>query len=70
VDLALRRTRKLFVVCDNDERRSIAVQPLEEPDNLCTGFRIELTGWLVSENDCRAIRERTGYCDALLLTSR
>jgi hypothetical protein len=69
VDLSLRGARELLVMRDDDDGRSIRIQPLEERNYLGTRFCVELAGRFIGEQQCRLVRESAGNCNALLLAS-
>src|SRR5262245_1524102 len=54
-----------------DEHDGVAgfVQALEQPHDLGAGFRVEVAGRLVGEQDRRVVDERAGDGDALTLTA-
>src|SRR3954471_676415 len=69
VDDALRRARQLLVVRDDDDRRAVAIHLREQLDHLRSGFRVELTRWVVGQKNPRPIRKSPGDRDALLLAA-
>ena len=69
VDDAPRGAREILVVRDDDDRRPIGVQPLEQRDHLRAGVRVELARRLVGEQERRAVRQRARDRDALLLAA-
>jgi hypothetical protein len=69
VDHPPRRMRKILVVRDDENRRAIGVEPLEEGDHLGAGSRVELTRWLVGEQELGRVRERSGNRNPLLLST-
>ena len=69
VDDALRGAREILVVRDDDDRRAVGVQPLEQRDHLGAGARVELAGGLVGEEQRRPVGERARDGDALLLAA-
>jgi hypothetical protein len=57
------------IMGDNDERLALLMQTVEQKENLAAAFRIQIAGWLISENHQGVIRQRTGNCRPLLLTT-
>jgi hypothetical protein len=58
------------VMSNHDYGRPLAMQLLEERQNLVTGIAIKSAGRLVGQDQCCLIHECPRDCDALLLTSR
>ena len=67
MNLSPRGTRQVLIVRDDDDRRSIGIESLEQRDDLRPRLRIQLTRWFVREKKHRPVGERTGDRDALLL---
>src|SRR5690242_7387473 len=65
-----RRARQLFVVRHDDERRAVAIEPVEEANDLRAGAGIQLAGWLVGKEELGLVRQRTRNGHALLLAAR
>jgi hypothetical protein len=66
VDDASRRAREIFIVRDDDQRRSVAIHAIEQADHLRARMRVELTRRLVGEKQRRPIRQRARDRNALL----
>jgi len=58
------------VVSDHDYGGPLAMQLLEERQNLVTSIAIKSAGRLIRQDQCWHIYQRPSDCDALLLTSR
>ena len=70
LDGAVGDTCQAFVVGNYDEGLSVFLAQVEE--QLVQFFlvlRVQRTTRFVSQNDCRIVHQRTGYGDALLLTT-
>jgi hypothetical protein len=70
VNPAVRCPRKILIVRNDDDRRSITIQSLEQSDHFRAGLRIELSRRLVGEKNRRLVGESARYRDALLLPTR
>jgi hypothetical protein len=57
----------LRVVRDHDDGAPIPVQVLKDPHDLISGLCVEISGWLVRENDRGVIYERSCDCNTLAL---
>ena len=55
---------------DDDERCAVAVQSAKERNDLRTGARVELAGWLIREEYRRTIGKRTCNRHTLLFAAR
>jgi hypothetical protein len=69
MDDTSRRPGQLLVVRHDDDRHALAVQAIEQRNDIAAGSRIELARRLVSEEDDRAIRESARDSDPLLLST-
>jgi len=71
MDDAMRSSTQLEIVRHDDECRSpLPVQFEEQVRDLLPGRAVEISRRLVSEQDHRLVRERTGNPDTLLFTAR
>ena len=59
----------LIMCCDHQRNVEVAVEPLKNLINFFGGLRIEITGWLVGQNQLWTEHDRARYRDALLLAS-
>ena len=53
----------------DDDRRPIRVQPAKQSDDLGPCLRIELSCWLVRQENGWLVREGSSNCNALLLSA-
>ena len=64
-------TRHAFIVRDNDDGQPLGlVQPLQHSQQILGRARVEIAGWLVGEQQLRAVDKRAGYGHTLLLAAR
>ncbi len=70
MNLPPRGVGQAFVVRNDDDGRSVGIEPLEEGDDLSASVSVELAGWLVGENKSWTIRQCARYCHTLLLPAR
>jgi len=69
-DAALGPVRDIGVMSDHDYGGPLAMQLLEERQNLVASIAIKSAGRLVGQDQCWHIYQCPSDCDALLLASR
>ena len=69
VDRAIGVAGHFGVVGHEDDRDALGVQPLEHPQDLVAGPRIEVAGRFVGQQQCGAIDQGPGDGDPLLLAA-
>src|SRR5919201_189820 len=55
---------------DQHQRRAVGGQLVQQPDHLLARARVEVSGWLVGQDDHRALGDRAGDRHALALAAR
>ena len=61
--------RDIGLVRNQNDRVALLIQILEERHDFFAGLRVEVSGWLVGENDFRVVGERSRDGDTLLLAT-
>src|SRR4029079_5226633 len=69
VDAPGERRRDLAVMGDDEKRRSLAVELVQQGHDLCARVRVEVPGRLVGKEDGRFADDRTGDRHSLALSS-
>ena len=65
-----RRVGDCIIVGNEQDRGSVAIQFTKQVHDLSSRFLIEISGWLIGQNDGRIVDHRPRNGDALLLSSR
>ena len=63
------RARELFIVRDDEDGHSVAIQPIEQRNHFAPRLRVELAGRFVGQQKGRSIGECTRDGHSLLLAA-